>query len=481
MANKIKDIQWPTICVSILLLFIMAGGCRIILDKPCWTLDDDTWIQSRIGMGHPMLMNEAPVYTEDEGRFFPMAYQHNNILLLFQSGSISARSVYCLNAVGWCLFLFLIYLIVRKTLQDKVSVMWANMVASVVIIVLAQRCIRMFSVLWTTLFVDILLAAIISISLYYWARDRKIWALFALILSVGYYAFSIEVNVATPLIIGVCALLPIQRKRVDVQLGLSMLGIVALYVVLYMTLIFPHIQTAYDSTHGTGVSLLANAITMLSGQKLLILIFCVFIWRLYKVFLCKDDFDIFSDTLLSVSVGGIIAAFIMKLNWPEYYLPTIVFAIPSLVSLLDFRTKRNIVVSSMVLLIMLLYFGVKIPKVVKDLSTKREYYSRAINFFDSNCKETPTIAWYQNPNSENVITDKWTYGHLCQHLSQVYMQEDFQPIPYEDVKEDEYILMTPDGVTREMIIENGIVQPEWIQWDEYIMSIHMIKIERRNE
>ena len=67
--------------VGVALLFIMAGGCYLIVHNSTWSMDDACMIQSKVGSGIPTHLNDYPGFQPKEGRLFPMTYMHTNLIL----------------------------------------------------------------------------------------------------------------------------------------------------------------------------------------------------------------------------------------------------------------------------------------------------------------------------------------------------------------------------------------------------------------
>jgi len=277
--------KFSKIAVYVLLLLMMVGGVAVIMHKPCWTMDDDTIIQCNIGMGKLMKVNEPPVFVPEQGRFFPLGYQHNNLVLLFDHrDQVPASSVYALNAIVWCVFVALLYWLCVVSMRGRVRSGLARWLALLVVIILAQRTFQMFTILWTISYWAYFLVVLSSVVLYYYFQNKSIESWISLIFLSTYLTFVCETFLIIPFILGFISFLSIGNSPKDTRLGWSMVGIVLLFAVMYLCLIFPHITAAYDGAHGVDVSRMQNMINILLGQKLLLLVFATFVWRLYCIY-----------------------------------------------------------------------------------------------------------------------------------------------------------------------------------------------------
>ena len=435
----------------LLLAALMVGGCVVIMHDATYELSDDTMIQARLGIGLPQSPCQPPVYTPKEGRFFPLGYQHFNVLLLFEPSGVSATTIYAMECVLWCLILLVFYWISFLSLPREAGI-WRYIIPLCVATIIGQRILQFYTVLWTCSTMAFLLLALLILTWYYYCRDKKKIYLICLLFLTAYYTFCSETNIVVPFMICFCAVLNIgQEEKRDWPLIFSMAAIVVSFVTLYIVLIFPHINVSYDPAHGENVSYVENAVKILLNQKLLILTFLIFVWRLYKVFVCKEKYDTFSDTLLSTAVAIMCANLVLKLNYPIYYLPSIFLSVPAYMRILDCSTTRKTYLSIICVALVSLYFIPKYGKLIQSLWNPRTEVKSAMLEFDKVCEENEYIVYYMDEAENRGVQDAWAKGHLGNHLT--YLRHSPALIYPEDSISGltKFLLVTPVSHTKDEV------------------------------
>ena len=112
-------------------------------------------------------------------------------------------------------------------------------------------------------------------------------ALSILLIATGCY--SGEVSFILPLAWGCCGLL-LRNKIAPKDEKIFYWGLIVsaiLFLILYYFISYIHIEKSYDSSHGTGVSIIENAVYILLAQKFLWLALIVFCVRVYDVLVRK--------------------------------------------------------------------------------------------------------------------------------------------------------------------------------------------------
>lgn len=474
----IKRVDRHSIMVTLVLLLLIVSGAYLITYRAHWGMEDDTIIQSKIGKGQMMRVNEWPVFT-DEGRFFPMAYQHNNLLLLFHDAPIGADSVVILNAIIWGLFLCLLYWMCRISTKGRMLTTDSKWLSLFIVTIFVMRSIYIFCQLWTTLFIHFILIVTAILFLYYYFKTGKSVYLICMTIAVAYYSFCLETLIVAPLCIAVCAILGIYNAKRDWRIFIGMISVVVVFFLLYTTMILPNITTIYDSSHGTGVSMIENMVAMLLNQKLIILVLVTFFWRLYRVFLKKEAYDNFSDTLLVTSIGVIFACFIMKLNWPIYYVAPIVWAVPAMLRVFRLDTKRQRIFTVIFILMVFVYFAEKFPQQIQVIVQSRETIYEQFSRFDIYTKEESNIVWYQDGESDTRMTDNYAYVHACMHISQVKMIPNYRIMSIENALLDEFLLIMPSTNSETKMMDNTGITLESVEWEDHVQNLSIYKIKKK--
>ena len=408
-----------SIVVCLILLFVIIGGGLLIMHDPIWTLDDSTIIQNTVGSGRMMHVYDPPGYDLDakSGRFFPLAYMHTNLVLLFTEGYISAKPLFVLNFVLWVgfvvLLFFLCYCVLRERVKSQAMAEWTSLL---VVLVICQRVLYNFSCLWTTVCVDNFLSVLFCVLFFKYlnseGKKKQLYAVSAL-LTLAYFSFCIEVNLVLPFVVGFGMLLA--RKKKDF-LTITSFFVVMLFVVLYCTLILPHAESFYDSSHGSEETILSNAIKLMLLQKLLILMFIILAYRAFRIVVKKDVMDPFYDILFLSGVGYTLGCFVLRLNWGLYYTIPIVFALPAMLKLLGFGTLRKGVASGIVLLGIFSYHVVKYPKLCRSIYDGKTKAYCEMTRFNQVLEPENTVVWYEDGETPDCQYAKCHVSRSLKHL-----------------------------------------------------------------
>lgn len=435
MRNIGKYVAW-TITILVLMSMVIGGGV-LITHRASWSLDDATLIQSTVGSGEMMDVYDEPGFQPRIGRLFPLAYMHENIVLLFNDGYTDALPSYLLHTMLWCLFIVVIFATsyyVLTSITDKHCI--CILIAIVAVLIIGQRCIYDFCQLWITISIDELLTAFISLLYIIYCRTSK-WAYgLGALCAMLYFAFCYEINSIVPLVMGGTLLLFTKKK----WMGWGSLGIVALYVVAYCTMILPGVSEMYDSSHGASTSLIQNAISMVLLQKLLIVAFGLLIWRMYRVFIKKDMYRDDTDTLLAIGCVYAVGCFAMRLNWGLYYNVAILYTIPAMLRELNFSTKRAGIISGIVILMISGYYTVKYPKLVKAIYQNKEANAADMQKLDAYIRDAENIAWYVNEADAEDTDNFYLRCHVMRYIRHSKRDKGFDFMEYEDTKEGNIII-----------------------------------------
>lgn len=412
------------VLVGLVLLFVIIGGGTLILHDPIWTLDDATIIQSTVGSGRMMHMYDEPGFAVQLGRFFPLAYMHTNLVLLFTEGYISAKPLFVLNLILWVgfvlLLLLLCYCVLKEKLQNKALAEWISLL---VVLVICQRVLYYFTCLWTTICVDYVLSVLFCVLFFQYlnSEGKKKWFYgVSALLTLAYFSFCIEVNLVLPIIVGFGMLLA--KKKRDFLTITSFL-VVLIFVVIYCTLVLPHVESFYDSSHGSDKTILSNANKMMYLQKLLILMFVILAYRVFRIVVKKDVMDPFCDILLLSGVGYTFGCFVLRLNWGLYYTIPIVFALPAMLKLLDFGTLRKGMASVVVLLGIFSYYFVKYPKLCRIIYGGKTKAYGEMTRFNQVLELENTIVWYDDGAT---LDCQYAKCHVSRSLKHLKENENFE-------------------------------------------------------
>lgn len=440
---KSKDLT-HTILVGLVLLFIMAGGSYLIVHNASWSMDDACMIQSKVGSGIPTHLNSYPGFQPKEGRLFPMAYMHTNLILLFSRGDYcTAKPFYVLNAVFWILFVLQLYALVYLIFKEKVKVdeNHAKWMSLLVLLIFCQRVIEVFSFLWSTICVDLLLIVTCCLLFYLYSRGgkrKKVYGILSLVVLL-YYTFCLELCIIFPFCIGIGLIW--NRRKLD-YMSASCLSFFLLFVVLYVSLILPNTEKFYDGSHGSSETILSNLIKELFFQKLLIVVFIVFVYRVFAVFVKKKKYDEFSDTLLLAGVASALGCFVLRLHGLYYYV-CLLLSMPAMLCALNFGNAKSKVLSYSVFLLIVGYYVVKFPKMCKSISETKALVCMGMAKFDEELKGEDDIVWYDDKLEDGNMDNILLYLHLVPNLKHLKRDPSFAVKPLNELKGG-MVLLSPE-------------------------------------
>lgn len=441
--GKLKALIF-TVLVGVALLFIMAGGCYLIVHNSSWSMDDACMIQSKVGSGIPTHLNDYPGFQPKEGRLFPLAYMHTNLILLFSRGDYcTAKPFYVLNSVFWILFVLQLYMLIYLILKEKVKVNdnIAKWMSLLVLFAFCQRCIEAFSFLWSTACVSLLLIVTYCLLFYFYSRGGKrktVYGILSLVVLL-YYTFCGEICIILPFCIGLVLIW--NRRKLD-YMSISCLSFFLLFVAFYVSLILPYTEKFYDGSHGSSETILSNLLNELIFQKLLIVVFLVFVYRLFAVFVYKKKFDEFSDLLLLAGVGGTLGCFVLRLHG-MYYLGCLLLSTPAMLCAMNFDSVKNRALSYASILLIVCYYVVKYPKTCKSIYERKASVCMGMAKFGDVLKDEDDIVWYAEELEEGNMDNIWLYGHLVPNLRHLKRDPSFAVKPFNELKEG-MVLLSPE-------------------------------------
>lgn len=446
---------------TILILFISVAVYFIVYNAQ-WLIGDDAIIISHTGIGEPFMCSET-VWPE-AGRFFPLAYQMYNVLLIFFDGYISPYIHYLYHGLCFILASFLMMkslVIVCNNDKENKFIYWIAIIGTIFIGArVYSGFINCFSTTWFGYFRG---ALIIFSFLLFIANKKWIWGVLSLLLvSLGCYCG--EVSFVLPLAWGVSGLL-LRNKIATKEEKIFYWGLICsavLFLILYYFISYIHIEKAYDPSHGTGVSIIDNALKILFAQKFLCLALIVFCVRAFDVIARKKEVTIY-DILLLASAAHCVGGFILRLNWVLYYNKAIIYSLPAVIYFCNYYLKPKWTL--LIILCFAIFYSAKLPNMIRQNQENRIDSFTFVNTLANKIQEGEDVYWYEplslnNDLYENVKRD-WIQQATEKYLW--YVLEDptfkFKTITeYNDEKG--YVLISNENEilipsSNEKIINNG--------------------------
>lgn len=194
-----------------------------------------------------------------------------------------------------------------------------------------------------------------------------------------------------------------RRRKLD-YMSVSCLCLFLLFVVLYVSLVLPYTEKYYDGSHGSSETVFSNFIKELLYQKLLIIMFLVFVYRLFVVLIKKRNYDEFSDSLLLAGAVVAMGCFALRLHG-VYYLAPLILSTPAMLCTLSLDRFRDRMLSYSALLLIVGYFFRKNSEKVSG-----------------------------NVLEEGNLENDWLYGHLVANLAYLKRDRSYVLTPLEKLK-----------------------------------------------
>lgn len=409
------------------LLSLLLSICAFyIVHNAAWLVGDDSIVISHTGFGKPF--HPKDTIFKGSGRFFPFSYLMYNILLPFSNGFISPKTHYCLHLVCYVLcILNFVFITLDMLKHNKVWLKYS--LAICVAIIVTGRTIPNYLECYSTAWFSYYLCSVFLLALYMFIKnDKMIWGILTLIV-VNFSIYRAENEFILSLSLGVLFLLlnpkPTNNRK---RLFFCLLTASSLiFILIYSTFILPYIVDKYDSSHGTNISFINNAINILIAQKIILASIPFAIYRSYIVLKQKQGFDYF-DIIYPSAWAMCLGGFILKLNWVLYYnIPALYMLMFILHSCSSFKWKQKWTIT--IFSLFALFYGAKIPESISLNQKKRieqpfkvEYLSNLVNannaiWYDPNINPeqhtvsmvnkdwiTTQIAWYKHQKEFSIPT-----------------------------------------------------------------------------
>ena len=388
---------------------------------------DDIWMWLKIYESQPIFNG----YTPSSGRFFPLASLDLNLIAIFSHSPYAFFTFNALIVFGIGVLLWIIFALI---LEDRFYTLRVLLLICIflhpgfVTIMLGICYPERLQVLFLSLFI------FSSIKFY---RDNSLSSAI-----IGFISANAALYYKEPtfLIIGSFGLLMFidsikNKNSTKAYLYYGALTISALiFLVLYFTLIIPHIEKAYTreiflSKYEEILHTLKGLLNFILNDSILLLLLpSLFLYRIYMFIFKHDRRHIFWDSLL---LGGFLylCAFIKLHLFELYYLIPIYFV--SLSAMLYFLYHLNLIqyriFKSIVILCAFLMCINTIPMGIYSYITLKV---EGIKFHDTlafvahrakekaNTNQTLTLYFEGNGRGENYAT--WYWGYFAQYLETIY-------------------------------------------------------------
>lgn len=396
-----KSFKIASAILGVLFFGIIAVLSFYIVHNAQWLVGDDAIIINRTGWDIPFSIWDT--IKPELGRFFPLAYMHENLVLLFSGTMHSATQHYVVNMTEYIVLTISILVILWRTIKPQS--IWDLLILFFTVFLAITKVYTIYLNVFSTLYnyYTICILSIMFMVLFY--HKQKI--LYGILSCVGwtYSVFCIENAFVLPLTIGLMPLI-LNRKSLTKQTivyHITLILISISYLVIYYLIVYRHTnpELMYDPSHGTNVTFFANAVNILKGQKFLILAICVWLYRQVMLLQKKDQYHILYDTLLWASGAVLFAGLILKLDWQMYYYTSILCSFTSVVYMLNKYLDKKIV--CIVVLLFALLHSYKIPKQIDKNQDDRIETAEEVNTICIDYANNINIVWYDAPANDSTL------------------------------------------------------------------------------
>ena len=391
--NQSKQFKITTVLLGVVLFVVVGVLSFFIVHNAQWLIGDDAIVINRTGWGIPFSIWDT--IKPEIGRFFPLTYMHENLVLLFPGDTHNATQHYLLNMllfVGLVVVLLkLMWIVIKPSGVIDVAVVFFSLMLCICRFYITY--LNVFSTMYYYLTHTALFILFLAL---YNEKKHIIYAIFSLLLCL-YMVFCSEIIFVIPLSLGILTLIFAAKQLTKQQIGfnIGMICIAVGFLIIYFFGIYLRYSSDsfYDPSHGTDVSFIENAKNILKGQKFLLLAALVWIFRQLFLIFRKEEYHVLYDSLLWTAGAILLGGLILKLNWQMYYYSAILYAVPSVVY---FGYKYMGKVPT--LIIVILFTGLhalKVPNSIKNNQLNRINTIEIISKISDEIKLDRDVIWYE--------------------------------------------------------------------------------------
>lgn len=440
--------KFGSIIAGLIFLVVCA---YYMLHRAFWLPGDEAIIMNATGWGHAFIPPREPFSI---GRFFPFSYSLYNVLLLMPHGAqIGITNVYALQACGmfmYAVFIGIFCLQIMKELEDK----WRYPITLLAVVFAVSRIYNELIMCYTAVWMVFSLLPIFLWCTWKFSETQKtIFAVFSLLI-INYIIYCYETVFTIPITIGACALIfnYKQLTKKDIVFYSSLVASAVLFLLLYVVLVIPQTQVAYDGAHGSDVTLIGNAIHIFIAQKTMWIVAIILAYRVYDCIRNKQKFCFF-DYLLLASCAYCCGAAALKLNFVYYYNAAVIVAIPAILYFGIHYLKQT---GALIIFIVLAsFYAAKLPKIIRGNQKSRKEYKEYIERIATCVQNGDSVYWYLPENAEMEDFDfegrAWRYGYTQSGIGWVLIQENYKIQSQDDFTNEPGLWFVVDSDTTSFI------------------------------
>ena len=363
-------------------------------------------------------------YSPNNGRFFPLASFDLNILMRFSS---SPYLFFTYNALLASIFAFIYLKILNNTNHSILNLfIIAFFMLSVGFVVI------FFGICYGDKSMIVFLSLFMLCTFYVIKNNNPIY-IFLGILFLNLSIYLKEPVFIATFYIGFLLFLQKAHKHLKTYSILIMLSSV-IYCILYFMLIFNHIDKSYDryTENSDIITITLQGIInyILNDGIIIFLIPVLFIYRIFKVFIKKEAFEIFFDSFLSASFVYLCAYLALGIFETYYLLPCYIFGGASILYfLINQRYIKFILIKIALILGLLGFFTSSLPfgiYTMINLKAQGVQFNEVLDFSAKYLKQYPnTNIYFDGTGRGREIYAEYYVGYFAEYLNKIYNVKEF--------------------------------------------------------
>jgi hypothetical protein len=447
--NTVFAVCLFAVCISYLFFFIIHNAN--------WLLGDQLQFLRTTALNKVLPIRNYVIPTL--GRFFPLGLMDYNLLLLFPMG-YTATAHFILNAVSFLIFVIAFFFLLYEMLTTERNITLNIWIIVFTMLFLIQRVYSVFlDIIFPERIVVMLLAIFMLFTWQFNKTDKWGFGIVALACA-GYMVYCKEPLFGALLVFSLTNIVfnwkNLSRNKIIFQWLLIVNSL--LFIILYYFLVYRGIETAYSVNHDN--TRLGVILSMIRGQKIVIVAFVFLFIRFYSILKKKDYEHLFVDGLLFAGLAYFVACFILQLNTTYYYLPGVVLFTPAIVFWLIHYIKP--LGACLVMFLFASFYLVKFPVMIRDNQHRRINTYTQIEKIANYVPVGYKLVWYEfNPEDKswNSVLRDWKKSALKAYIAYILKDEQFDFITKDSLSENsnsKFIILYP--IENDLINKKSTIQ-----------------------
>lgn len=371
------------------------------------------------------IYNHTPIwngYDPSHGRFFPLASLDLNILMQFSN---SPYLFFTYNA-----FIAVMFAFVYVSFLNTINKSTINLLLVSLLMLSVGFVVIFFGICYGDKMMLLFLSIFILSSFYVFYQSSKT-NIFIGILFLNLSIYLKEPIFISAFIIGMVFFITSFKNKNKTLRLYSILIIISslVYIVLYMLLIFDKLQDSYDryteNSDILTIKLQGIVNYILNDGIIVFLLTTIFIYRLYKVFIKKDEFEPFFDGFIGAAFIYLCAYLYLGIFETYYLLPCYIFSGGSIIYYLI--NKEYIKIRFIKYILIISIFGFITSSLpfgiynIINLKAQGVQFNDILNFSAKYIKENPnTDIYFDGTGRGRELYAEYYVGYYAEYLNKIY-------------------------------------------------------------